>query len=106
MVVEVVGGDNLARSLAAAKVGGHVALLGFLGGATAQIPLFPFAVKQLTVRANSVGPRSAFEAMNRAFETWRLRPVVDAVYGFDDTLAAYEHLYRGPFGKVVVSLDR
>ena len=104
LIVEVVGGDNLARSLEASKIGGQIALLGFLGGTTSNIPLFPFAVKQLTVRANSVGPRSAFEAMNRAFASWQLHPVIDAVYSFDDTLAAYDHLYRGAFGKIVVTL--
>ncbi len=105
-IADVVGGENLAHSVEAAKIGGHIALLGFLGGATSNIPLFPFAVKQLTLRSNSVGPRSAFEAMNRAFESWRLCPVVDAVYPFEETLAAYDHLYRGSFGKIVISFER
>ena len=105
LVVEVVGGPNLVRSLEAAKIGGKIALLGFLGGATSNVPLFPFAVKQLTLSANSVGPRSAFEAMNRSFQSWQLRPEIDSVYSFGETPAAYDRLYRGAFGKIVVSFE-
>ncbi len=104
LVVEVAGGENLWRSLQAAKIGGHVALIGFLAGVTSEIPLFPFVVKQLTVSGSTVGPRAAFEDMLRSFEKWQLHPVIDTVYTFEDTLAAYDHLYRGAFGKIVISL--
>ncbi len=106
LIVEVVGGENLGRSLQAAKIGGQVVLLGFLDGVTANISLFPFVVKQLTMSGISVGPRAAFEKMLLSFEQWQLRPVIDGVYSFEDTLRAYEHLYRGAFGKVVISLER
>jgi NADPH:quinone reductase-like Zn-dependent oxidoreductase len=106
LIVEVAGGENLRRSLQAAKIGGHIALIGFLDGVTSEIPLFPFVVKQLTVSGSSVGPRAAFEEMLRSFEKWQLHPVIDTVYSFQDTLAAYDHLYRGAFGKIVISLNR
>lgn len=40
--------------------------------------------------------------MNRAFEKFQLHPVIDTVYSFADALTAYDHQYRGPFGKVVI----
>jgi hypothetical protein len=39
--------------------------------------------------------------MKEAFAKWHIRPVIDAVYPFEEALAAYKHLYRGPFGKIV-----
>ena len=105
VVVEVVGGYNLARSLHAARVGGYVALIGFMDGVEAQIPLLPFVLKQVTLGALTVGPRSAFEAMLHAFEGWELHPVIDGVYSFPDALDAYRHLYRGAFGKVVIGIE-
>jgi hypothetical protein len=30
--------------------------------------------------------------------------VIDTVYPFADALAAYAHLYRGPFGKIVIRI--
>lgn len=104
LIVEVAGGENLGRSLQAASIGGHIAMIGFLNGVSAQIPLFPFVVKQLTLGGISVGSRTTFEQMLTAFEQWQLHPVVDTVYNFEDTPAAYEHLYRGAFGKIVIRL--
>ena len=106
LIVEVAGGENLGRSLQAAIIGGPIALVGFLNGVTSNIQTLPFVVKQLTIGGISVGPRSAFETMLRSFDKWQLRPVVDTVYKFQDTLAAYEHLDRGAFGKIVVSIQQ
>jgi NADPH:quinone reductase-like Zn-dependent oxidoreductase len=40
--------------------------------------------------------------MNLDLEKLQLRPIIDAVYPFADAHAAYEHLYRGAFGKIVI----
>jgi hypothetical protein len=33
-----------------------------------------------------------------------LKPVIDKVYSFDDVHTAFDHLERGPFGKVVIAM--
>ena len=76
-----------------------------LGGFTCEIPLFLLLRKQIVLRGVSVGPRRAFEDMNREFARLRLRPVIDAVYPFADTLSAYEHLDRGAIDGAA-ALDR
>jgi NADPH:quinone reductase-like Zn-dependent oxidoreductase len=48
------------------------------------------------------GPRRAFEEMNRKLEDLKIRPVIDRIYSFDEAHAAYDHLYRGAFGKIVI----
>jgi NADPH:quinone reductase-like Zn-dependent oxidoreductase len=46
-----------------------------------------------------------FEAMNRAISVNRIKPVIDKVFAFDDTPAAYRHLESAThFGKVVISV--
>ncbi|BDV37894.1 hypothetical protein DSM21852_11470 [Methylocystis bryophila] len=42
--------------------------------------------------------------MNRAIDEHGIKPVIDKAYGFLDAHAAFDHLERGPFGKVVVWL--
>ncbi|QEE28113.1 zinc-binding dehydrogenase [Terriglobus albidus] len=44
--------------------------------------------------------------MNEALESLKIRPVIDAVYAFDDAQKAYEHLYRGAFGKIVIRVSK
>jgi NADPH:quinone reductase-like Zn-dependent oxidoreductase len=58
----------------------------------------------LALGSISVGSRVDFEAMNRAIEMHRLRPVIDRVFPFAEAKAAY-HLFQGRahFGKVVIS---
>jgi NADPH:quinone reductase-like Zn-dependent oxidoreductase len=101
-VLEVVGGKNLAQSLASSKPGGRVSVIGVLDGFVSEIPIFPLLVKQVTVRGILTGPRRVFEQMNQELEKIQIHPVVDKVYPFKDALAAYDHLYRGAFGKIVI----
>jgi NADPH:quinone reductase-like Zn-dependent oxidoreductase len=101
-ILEVAGGKSLAQSMSAIKPGGTISVIGILDGFSADIPLFQLLRKQIVSRGISVGPRRALEDMLRAFEQYQLRPVIDTVYSFDDALAAYEHLYRGAFGKIVI----
>jgi len=101
-ILEVVGGKNLGQSLKAIKPGGQISVIGLLEDVTSQIPLFSLFKKQAVLRGISTGPRRALEEMVQAFSRMRLHPVIDHVYQFDDALAAYAHLYRGSFGKIVI----
>jgi NADPH:quinone reductase-like Zn-dependent oxidoreductase len=101
-VVEVGGAGTLERSLKAVRTAGHIALIGVLSG-TGTVNPMPVLMRHLTVRGIYVGSRTMFEEMNRAFETHQTRPVVDAVYRFDDFPKALRHLEsRAHFGKVVI----
>jgi NADPH:quinone reductase-like Zn-dependent oxidoreductase len=101
-ILEVVGGNNLAKSIAAAKPTGQISVIGILAGFSAEIPLFPLLNRQTVIRGIVTGPRRAFEDMNRSLENLKVRPVIDTIYPFDEALAAYDHLYRGAFGKIVI----
>jgi NADPH:quinone reductase-like Zn-dependent oxidoreductase len=37
-------------------------------------------------------------------EITRLHPVIDRVYSFNETPAAFAHLTRGAFGKIVIDV--
>jgi NADPH:quinone reductase-like Zn-dependent oxidoreductase len=102
-VLEVVGGENLRRSLAAVCVGGQISVIGVLQGVKADLDLLALFRKKATIRGiGGAGPRRAFEEMNKALATLKVRPVIDAVYPFEDALPAFRHLERGAFGKIVV----
>jgi NADPH:quinone reductase-like Zn-dependent oxidoreductase len=105
-VLEVVGGASVARSITALKPGGTISIIGILESFSAEVPLFPLIRQQATVRGISTGPRRALENMNHAFERFQLRPIIDSIFPFNDALAAYDRLYQGPFGKIVVRINQ
>jgi NADPH:quinone reductase-like Zn-dependent oxidoreductase len=101
-VLEVAGGRSLGRSIAASASNGQIAIIGILDGFTSEIPVFPIIKKQLVIRGITTGPRRALEDMTGAFERMRMHPVIDTVFSFGDAPKAYDHLYRGAFGKIVI----
>jgi NADPH:quinone reductase-like Zn-dependent oxidoreductase len=101
-VLEVAGGKSLAQSLEALKAGGRISVIGILDGVESAVPIFRLLTKQATIRGIVTGPRRAFESMNEKLQEIQIHPVIDKVYSFPDALAAYDHLYRGAFGKIVI----
>jgi NADPH:quinone reductase-like Zn-dependent oxidoreductase len=52
-----------------------------------------------------VGDHAMFVEMNKTIEAHAIRPVVDRVFAFDDTLDAYRYHASGNFvGKVVIRM--
>jgi NADPH:quinone reductase-like Zn-dependent oxidoreductase len=101
-ILEVAAGKSLAQSIETIRPGGQIAVIGILDGVASEIPIFPVLQKQVTIRGMVTGSRTMFEEMNLELEKTRIHPVIDAVYSFGDALKAYEHLYRGAFGKIVI----
>lgn len=103
-VVEVVGGGNVAAAGQAVRNGGQIHLIG--AQASGQIDPTPLRRRNVVMRGVYVGSRADFEAMNRAIEWHRYRPVVDRVFGFEDAAGAFAHLRgQGHVGKVVIASE-
>jgi NADPH:quinone reductase-like Zn-dependent oxidoreductase len=102
-VVEVGGAATLTQSLHAVRVGGHIDVIGILSGVSAEIPSVLILHKSVHLHGIYVGSREMFEEMNRAIALNRMRPVVDRVFGFEETAAALAYLESGAhFGKIVI----
>lgn len=104
LLLDVAGGDGINQSIAATKVGGRIAQIGFLTGQTSSLNLMPLIFRQTTIRGIAVAPRSSFDRMNTFLNEHNIRPVIEHVYPFDQARQAYEHLARGAFGKVVIKV--
>ena len=103
-ILEMAGGENIGRSLQAVALGGRISIVGLLdsfdlGGSTGMM-----LYERATLAGIGVGPRRALEDLVRAVDALNLKPVIDGIYDFADTPAAFEHLARGAFGKVVIRL--
>ena len=107
VVVETIGAATLAQSLEAVRMHGFVAILGWLGGNEAKLPLTPVVLKRVRLQGISVAPLEAHERMVAAIEAAGLEPVIDRVYGFAELRGAFEHLVAGRhFGKLAIDFNR
>ncbi|WNG55439.1 NAD(P)-dependent alcohol dehydrogenase [Archangium gephyra] len=105
-VVEVGGAGTFEKSLRAVRLGGTVSVIGVLSGGAGAMALTPILMGNLRVQGVFVGHRQSFEALNRALTLHGVRPVVDRVFPFAETRAAFEHLKSGAhFGKVVIRVE-
>ena len=105
IVVEVGGAGTLVQSIKAARMGGHISLIGVLAGQRGEVNPLPAVMKTVRIHGIYVGSRQMFEAMNRVIILHNMHPVVDRVFPFDQAQEAFKYLESGAhFGKVVISV--
>ncbi len=106
LTLEVGGAGTLSKTLRATGYAGRVSLIGVLSGIAGDLQIGQMLHKALTVRGIYVGSRAMFQAMNDAITLHRLEPVIDRVFSFDESPAAFRHLESAQhFGKIVVRID-
>lgn len=103
-VLEMVGGDNLNRSLQALATGGTVSLIGFLETFDSRLSTGLMIAKRARIQGQMVGHRRALEDLVRAIDRTGIKPPVAAEYPLRELPAAFAHYERAPFGKVVVRM--
>lgn len=106
LVVETVGGTTFARSINAARIGGTVYVVGFIGGMEVSMPVLPVMVKTLNILGSQTGSTRDLAQAVQAVRQARIEPVIDRVFPFDAAADAYAYLASGThFGKVVISIN-
>jgi NADPH:quinone reductase-like Zn-dependent oxidoreductase len=107
-ILEVGGAATLPTELRAVRDGGHVTLVGLLGGTRADPGAASAEAAPRGIRVDSiyVGNVRALEGLCAAFARGRVRPVVDRVFPFAQAREAYRALEAGGhFGKIVIRVD-
>ncbi|MCZ8521556.1 MULTISPECIES: zinc-dependent alcohol dehydrogenase family protein [Paenibacillus] len=105
-VLDLGGAATLNAALAAVRPGGRVSIIGVLSGTTAEgVDLIAAIQKKVTLQGVNVGSREMFEDMNRALRASRIRPVIDRVFPFAESVEALRYLQQGAhFGKICIRL--
>jgi NADPH:quinone reductase-like Zn-dependent oxidoreductase len=104
-VIEVGGPNTLPQSIAAARTGAHLSIIGAVGGFDGNIPFIPVQFKRLRLQGVTVGSRADQIALVRAMETSGIRPVIDRSFALGELAAAFRHLQAGRhFGKVALEM--
>jgi NADPH:quinone reductase-like Zn-dependent oxidoreductase len=105
-IVEVGGPHTMKQSILAARTGGHVAIIGAVGGF--DIDTMPFAMvqaKRLRLQGVTVGSRRDQIDMIRAIEAHDLHPVIDSTFPLAKLADAFRHLQAGQqIGKICIEV--
>jgi NADPH2:quinone reductase len=115
LILDMVGGDYIARNYEAAARDGRIVQIAFLQGSKVEIDFTRLMVKRLTHTGSTLRPRSVAEkaAIARALEArvWplladgRCRPVMDSTFRLEDVVGAHRRMDEGGhIGKIVLTL--
>lgn len=104
LTIDIGGASSLNDSIRATSMNGSVAIVGMIGGLDATINLAEIFQKNLRLEGIETGSRQMLEAMIEWIEEKHIVPIVDRVFRFDESSAAFKHLQSGAhFGKVCIT---
>jgi NADPH2:quinone reductase len=115
VILDMVGGDYVARNYAAAALDGRIVQIAFLHGHKAEIDLRPLMMKRLVHTGSTLRPRSAAEKAEIAGhlheKVWpllamgRARPIIDSTFALADADKAHARMESSAhFGKIVLKV--
>jgi len=116
LILDIVGGDYIARDLAALAVEGRLVVIGFMGGDTATIDFRRVLGRRLTITGSTLRPRSVAEkgeiAIALRWEVWPLleqgvvKPIVYRTFPLEDAAAAHRLMESSEHvGKIVLTTE-
>lgn len=105
LAIDIGGAASLQNSIRATAMGGVVSLVGLVGGLDATINLAEIFQKNLRLDGIETGSRSMLEDMIIWIEQRQIYPVIDRIFTFGESSAAFKHLQAGKHvGKVCITL--
>ncbi len=106
LVVDCIGGDGWAKSLASLARGGRLVTCGAVGGLRPTTDLRRIFWNNLKLFAATQSTRSEFHQLCKFFECCGAKPVIDTVYPLEQAANAHRHMEeRNHFGKIVLRMD-
>lgn len=104
-IIEIGGKNTLSQSISACSSFGTISLIGVLGGNAMDANLLPVVMNQIRMQGIVVGSVRSLDRMCRAIEVWDLKPVIEPVHDWKDSVSILREFPRGKhFGKVVLEI--
>ncbi len=115
VILDMVGGDYIARNIDALDMEGRLVQIAFLGGPKAEINFAPLMMKRLTMTGSTLRPQSDLakarigtelrEAVWPLLAAGRVAPVMDSEFAFNDAAGAHAHMEASQhIGKIVLKV--
>lgn len=115
VILDMVGGDYIARNIQACATDGRIVSIAFLNGSVAEVNFMPVMLKRLTLTGSTLRPRSIEEKAALAatlkekvwplIEAGRVKPLVDTVFQLSDASKAHALMEKSShIGKIVLTV--
>jgi NADPH:quinone reductase-like Zn-dependent oxidoreductase len=105
VIVDGAGGDGVNDLFDLATPGGRIVFYGATRGNPSSVVLRRVFWKQLNVLGSTMGSPEDFGEMVSFVDRYKLRPVVDRVFGLEEGEAAFRHMDEAmQFGKIVIKI--
>jgi NADPH2:quinone reductase len=114
VILDMVGGDYIARNIKAMAIEGRLCFIAFLGGSKAEINFAPLMMKRGTITGSTLRARSVLEKGQIAdelrrevlplLESGRIKPVMHATFPLAQAAEAQNAIDGDHIGKVVLTL--
>ncbi|MEQ6249162.1 NAD(P)H-quinone oxidoreductase [Sulfitobacter sp. HNIBRBA3233] len=115
VILDMVGGDYIARNLQSLDMEGRLVQIAFLSGPTAEINFAPLMMRRLTITGSTLRPQSdqakaaiateLREAVWPLLDAGKIAPVMDSEYDFADASEAHARMEAGGhIGKIVLKV--
>ena len=115
VILDMVGGDYIARNMEAAAMDGRIVNIAYMRGFSAEVNFLPIMLKRLTLTGSTLRARPLAEktrltmAVNEAF--WphigaAVKPIVDSVYPLAEAGKAHSHMESSHhIGKIILDCN-
>jgi NADPH:quinone reductase-like Zn-dependent oxidoreductase len=104
-VIDVGGPATLPQSIEAVKIGGHVAMIGILGGTEAAVPMIPLFAKQIRLQGCLNGSWRDQYDLIKFLAGNDIKPVIDRSFRLEELADAFRYEESGAhFGKIVIEI--
>lgn len=116
VILDMVGGDYIARNIAALAVEGRLVNIAYLEGPVAEVNFMPIMLKRLTLTGSTLRPqpvenKAAIAEALRAkiwplIEQGLITPIIDSKFALQEAAQAHERMESGAhIGKIVLDLS-
>ena len=106
LVIEIGGESTFPQTLNALRIGGHISVIGALGGINVELNLMQMVFKNVHVHGITVGSREDHMELNNFMEKHEIHPVIGKTVGIDNVINEIYGMSSGShFGKIVIDIS-
>ena len=106
LVIEIGGESTFPQTLNALRIGGHISVIGALGGINVELNLMQMVFKNVHVHGITVGSREDHLELNNFMEKHEIHPVIGKTVGIDKSINEIYGMSSGShFGKIVIDIS-